>query len=195
MKPELIAVGASAGGVQAFEKILSGLKPDFEVPLVFLIHLPAQSRIDFQTVFARVISRRVHEVEDKMPIEREHIYFAPPAYHTQIEKEGYFSLSMDSPVQYSRPSIDVLFESMAVAFGEKSVGVLLTGANEDGARGLRHIQESGGLTIVQDPETAEMPTMPTAALRMMEPTYVAPLSEIVQILNRFSSSQRKETEI
>jgi two-component system chemotaxis response regulator CheB len=107
-------------------------------------------------------SLRVCEVEDKMPLEHGHIYVAPPDYHTLVER-GYFSLSTEAPVRYSRPSIDVTFGSAADSYGHRTVGIVLTGANADGADGLRRISDRGGLAIVQEPTTAESRTMPAAA--------------------------------
>lgn len=192
MIQKLIVIGASAGGIPATQKILSGLRSDFPYPIVIVMHLPAQAKVNFALGYSRFTKLKMLEIEDKMPIENSTIYFAPPGYHSQIESEGSFSLSRDEPVQFSRPSIDVLFESAAQAFGEKIVGILLTGANTDGALGLKEIQASGGLTIVQNPITAEIPSMPQAALKIMEPTYILDLPEISKILNHLSPNERQE---
>jgi two-component system chemotaxis response regulator CheB len=120
-------------------------------------------------------------VEDKMPIEHGTVYVAPPDYHTLVE-QGFFSLSTEAPVRYSRPSIDVAFGTAADSYGHRTVGVVLTGANSDGAEGLRLISDRGGLAVVQDPETAESPTMPRAAARAVPRARVMPLEEIIRFV-------------
>jgi two-component system chemotaxis response regulator CheB len=120
-------------------------------------------------------------VEDKMPVEHGRIYVAPPDYHTLVEP-GYFSLSTEAPVRYSRPSIDVTFASAATSYGHRTVGIVLTGANADGAEGLRQISDRGGMAIVQDPGTAESPTMPAAAAKAVARARVMPLASIVAYL-------------
>jgi two-component system, chemotaxis family, protein-glutamate methylesterase/glutaminase len=126
----------------------------------------------------------VKEAEDKEPLMPCTVYLAPPNYHLLLEEQGHFSLSADDPVLYSRPAIDVLFDSAADAFGPALVGLLLTGASEDGARGLARIQRAGGLTLVQSPKTAAVPVMPEAALRLFSPDHVLPLDEIGPFLTR-----------
>jgi two-component system chemotaxis response regulator CheB len=123
----------------------------------------------------------VCEVEDKMPIEHGHIYVAPPNYHTLIEP-GYFSLSTEAPVRFSRPSIDVTFASAADSYTHRTVGIVLTGANADGAEGLRRISDRGGLAIVQDPDTAESRPMPTAAQRAVPRARVMSLDAIANFI-------------
>jgi two-component system chemotaxis response regulator CheB len=124
---------------------------------------------------------RVIEVEDKMPLEHGHIYVAPPNYHTLIEP-GYFSLSTDAPVRFSRPSIDVTFASAADSYAHRTVGIVLTGANEDGAQGLRRISDRGGMAIVQDPDTAESRPMPEAARKAVPRARVMTLEGIAEFL-------------
>jgi two-component system chemotaxis response regulator CheB len=126
-------------------------------------------------------SLRVCEVEDKMPIEHGGVYVAPPDYHTLVEP-GYFSLSTDAPVRYSRPSIDVTFLSAADSYAHRTVGIVLTGANADGSSGLRRISDRGGMALVQDPATAESPTMPAAAVKAVPRARVMPLPGIVEYL-------------
>jgi two-component system chemotaxis response regulator CheB len=126
----------------------------------------------------------VKEAEDKEPLAPSTVYVAPPNYHLLLETQGYFSLSVDDPVLFSRPAIDVLFESAADAFGRSLLGLLLTGASEDGARGLCRIQQAGGLTLVQAPSTAAVRIMPEAALRLSAPSHVLPLNEIGPFLAR-----------
>lgn len=180
---QLIAVGASAGGVTAIQQLLGNLDPTFRTPLVFVQHLPSDAAVDPSLIFSRHYRGTILEAIDKMPIEEGNIYFAPPSYHLLVERDLTFSLSQDEPVNFARPSIDVFFESIALNIGRKACGVLLTGANSDGARGLRMIQECGGWTIVQDPRSAEATTMPKSAIEIMKPNQIGTIVEISQTLS------------
>lgn len=189
-KIHAIFIGASAGGVTAILKILDILPSDYPLPIIITQHLPRDSQIQAASVFEKKRKSRVFEAIDKMPIESNHVYFAPPDYHLLIEKDFVFSLSQDELVNYSRPSIDVMFESAALAFGSSACGVLLTGGNEDGARGLAVMQKAGGLALVQDPKDAECAAMPQSALAIMQPTFVGKLDEIAsQLLSLAEVSQ------
>jgi two-component system chemotaxis response regulator CheB len=159
----MIAVGASWGGLKALRAIAHGLPAHFRVPITFVQHRSKESGA-LRELLQDCTSLIVCEVEDKQPIMGGYIYLAPPDYHLLVDGDE-FSLSVDEPVRFSRPSIDVFFESVADRFGGEAAGVVLTGANEDGALGLRQIVARGGLAIVQDPRTAESPIMPRAALR------------------------------
>lgn len=159
----MIAVGASWGGLKALRAIAHGLPAHFRVPIAFVQHRSKDSAA-LRDLLQDCTSLIVCEVEDKQPIMGGYIYLAPPDYHLLVDGDA-FSLSVDEPVRYSRPSIDVFFESVADRFGPEAVGVVLTGANDDGARGLSQIVARGGLALVQDPRTAESPIMPRAALR------------------------------
>lgn len=161
---ELVTIGASYGGLSALQAILPKLSPEFSLPLVIAQHRGKDAH-DGLCEFLRKNSRLpLSEPNDKERIEPGHIYLAPCDYHLLIEK-SIFTLSTESPVGHARPSIDVLFESAADAYCERLVGVILTGASKDGARGLARIKSLGGLAIVQDPKTAEAPTMPEAAIK------------------------------
>lgn len=162
---KIVLIGGSAGSVSAVQKLLSLLSPDFDLPIVVIQHLPSHGRIQLDLVYGHCTKRRLLEALDKMPIEKKTVYFAPPSYHLLIEKDLSFSLSQDDLVYFSRPSIQVSFESAAVSFGSECVAILLTGANEDGSEGLGLLREKGALTLVQDPETAEVPLMPKSALK------------------------------
>jgi two-component system chemotaxis response regulator CheB len=163
-KIEVIVIGGSAGALDALIAVLPAMT-DHLVPIVIALHLPPD-RPSLVAQLVRVATTRpTYEVEDKMPIRRGEIYIAPPNYHVLLERDGTLALSVDDPVQYSRPSIDVLFESAAEAYGAAVAGVLLSGANDDGARGLQRIVEEGGVAVVQSPETAAQPAMPEAAMR------------------------------
>jgi two-component system chemotaxis response regulator CheB len=187
MTPSLtIFIGASAGGVLAVQKILQDLPKLFTPAIVVAQHLPADSVINHELAYGRYSSLKLVEAVDKMPIDGGHVYFAPPAYHLLIERDRTFSLSQDEPVNFARPSIDVLFESAAWALGPNSCGVLLTGANSDGARGLLKIKEVGGATIVQDPSDAEISTMPKSAIELFKPSFVLNLAAISKKLTELS---------
>jgi two-component system, chemotaxis family, protein-glutamate methylesterase/glutaminase len=163
---EAIVAGASAGAIDALSSILPALRADYPIPLILVIHVPA----DRESVLAQVLGAkcrlRVKEVEDKEPIVPGSVYVAPPDYHVLVESDRRLSLSSEERVHFSRPSIDVLFESAADVYGRRLLGVLLTGANSDGANGLRTILNAGGSAIVQTPESAYASAMPEAALAL-----------------------------
>jgi two-component system, chemotaxis family, protein-glutamate methylesterase/glutaminase len=175
---DLIVIGASWGGLNAVGEILSALPADTDAAVVVAQH---RANDMVEGGLAGLLEHRAHlpvnDVEDKTSIEPGHVYLAPPGYHLLVQP-GYFSLSTDEHVHYARPSIDVLFESAADAYRERVIGVILTGANEDGAAGLARIKHSGGVAIVQDPRTAERAEMPGAALAMTAADAVLPLDQI-----------------
>ncbi len=177
-----IVMGASAGGVEALLKLLGALPVDFQLPILTVLHLPDERHSQLADVFQKRLHRRVKEAQDKESIQPGHLYFACPGYHLSVELDCSLSLSQEEHVHYSRPSIDILFESAADAYGPGLVGVLLTGANEDGARGLKRIKQLGGLTVVQDPDEAKVDVMPRAALGLQIPDYILPLSGIARLL-------------
>ncbi|MCP9223637.1 chemotaxis protein CheB [Erythrobacter sp. LQ02-29] len=163
MSLEAVVIGASAGGVQALSQVLPALPKDFPAPVLVVVHIPPRRENALVDLFAGKCRLRVKEAEDKEPLAPGTIYFAPPDYHLLVETDGTIALSSDEPVNHSRPAIDVLFESAADAFGAGLAGIVMTGANSDGAQGLRAVCAAAGLGIVQDPETAEVATMPMAA--------------------------------
>ncbi len=177
-----VVVGASAGGIAAVQKILSFLPEHFAAPVLLAQHIQARFGIDFAAVFRHNGSLIVKEGDEKEMPQPGTMYVAPPGYHMLVERDGSLALSVDDPENFARPSIDVLFETAAEAWGAQLIGVLLTGANSDGALGLKAIGARGGTTIVQDPETAEAPTMPRAALDCMAVDHILPLSEIGRFL-------------
>lgn len=162
--PRAVALGASAGAVEALLQILPELPQHFPLPLFIVVHVPATAPSLLCQLFAQRCRIRVCEVEDKMPIEAGTAYFAPPDYHLLIENERELALSIDPPIRFSRPSIDLMFESVAAVYGAHALGVVLSGANEDGAHGLAALAAKGARTIVQEPASARSPTMPTSAL-------------------------------
>ena len=175
MSYELIVVGASWGGLHAVSELLAQLPDELDVPVAVAQHRgPGAGRLE---ELLRVhTSRPVVEVADKDAIEARHVYLAPPDYHLLVER-GHFSLSTEERVMYARPSIDVLFESAADAYRERTIGIVLTGANADGAAGLARIKQVGGVGIVQDPGTATARQMPEAALAATQADAVLPLAE------------------
>ena len=162
--PRLVAVGASAGALEALLALVPPLPREFPVPIVVAVHVPPGRESGLPAVIGRQSAVVMVEAEDKMPLEPGHVYFAPPDYHLLVERHGALALSTDALVHYSRPSIDVLFDSVASAMGARSLGILLSGANADGAAGLAAIGAAGGLTWVQSPTSARVSTMPEAAL-------------------------------
>ena len=161
---DICVVGSSWGGLRALDTILRDLPSELGFPIVVVQHRSADAPDSgLPAYYTARTELDVRSVEDRDPIEPGRVYIAPPDYHLLIES-GYFSLSVDDLVQFSRPSIDVLFESAAESYGARTIGILLTGANEDGVAGLARIRDVGGLTIVQDPDTAARSTMPAAAV-------------------------------
>lgn len=186
MRYQIVVVGTSWGGLHALRTLISGLPGDFVVPLVIVQHRHRESNQLLATLLQEHTPMRVCEVEDKAPIEPGRVYIAPPDYHLLVER-GTFSLTTDEPVRFSRPSIDVTFESAADSYAEHVIGVVLTGANADGAIGLRRIADRGGVAVVQDPATAESAAMPAAALKAVPKARVLPLPEIARFLAAIGS--------
>ncbi|HEY4132139.1 MAG TPA: chemotaxis protein CheB [Gemmatimonadaceae bacterium] len=181
MAYEIVVVGTSWGGLTALKELIQGLPNDFGLPLVVVQHRHRQSDHLLSSLLQDGTSLRVCEVEDKAPIEMGNVYIAPADYHLLVE-DGHFALSTDEPVRFSRPSIDVAFVSAADTYRERSVGVVLTGANADGAEGLKRIVERGGLAFVQLPQTAESPAMPSAAIRCVPEARIETIEQIAAAL-------------
>src|SRR3954452_15918529 len=178
MPPGMIVMGASWGGLQALEVVLRGVPHDFPAPIAITQHRAADSTTGaLQQMLAHHSGHDVCEPGDKDPIEAGRVYVAPPDYHLLVEPDG-FALSTEGPVRYSRPSIDVLFESAADVYRDALVAVILTGANDDGADGMQRVRRRGGLTIAQDPATAARPEMPSAAIATGAVQEGLPLEEI-----------------
>ncbi|MBA3592185.1 MAG: chemotaxis protein CheB [Polaromonas sp.] len=179
---EAVVIGASAGGVHALLTVLSGLPAQFSLPIIAVLHLPKERDSRLADVFNQRLGMVVREAADKEAIAPSTLYFAGSGYHLSIEADRTFSLSCEEPVNYSRPSIDILMDSAADAYGPSLAGVLLTGANFDGAAGLARIKQRGGLTAVQDPAEAQVATMPQAAIRKLKPNLILTLDGIRQLL-------------
>lgn len=181
-KIDAIVIGTSAGGIKALLALLSGLPVYFRLPIIIVVHMPEARESRLVEVFQHHMAIKVMVAEDKDRISAGRVYFAGPGYHLSIERDRSFSVSCEEPVHYSRPSIDILMASAADAYGASLMGILLTGANQDGAEGMAKIHALGGLTVVQDPAEAEMAVMPKAALDLLTPDFVFPLREIQTLI-------------
>jgi two-component system chemotaxis response regulator CheB len=179
---EALVIGASAGGIEALLALLPALPVSLKLAVVCIVHMPPDRESRLPELFGARVPSPVREAADKQAIEPGTIYFAAPGYHLSVEADRSFSLSCEAPVHYARPSIDVLMESAADAYGPALAGILLTGANQDGADGMARIRECGGLTIVQDPDEAQAPTMPQQAIARSAPHLVLRLAEIAALL-------------
>jgi two-component system chemotaxis response regulator CheB len=187
MSAKAVAIGASAGAVEALSAILPRLPARYRLPVLVVVHVPPDKTSALTELFAAKCALPVREPEDKAPVEPGAIYFAPPDYHLSVERDETFSLSNEEPQLFSRPSIDVLFESAADAYGAGLIAVVLTGANHDGARGLQAVAQAGGIALVQDPAQAMAPTMPEAALAACPSAHVLPLDGVATFLQGLSA--------
>jgi len=185
---EAVVLGASAGGIEALLRVLDDLPQPWHLPLVVVLHLPEGHDSLLAEIFTERLRLPVLEAADKMPLVPGHVYFAPPGYHLSIERDRRFSLSCEPPVRFSRPSIDVLMASAADAYGPAVAGMLLTGANDDGAEGLQRIHLAGGITAVQDPDEAQISIMPQAAIALHSPDHVLPLRGLRALLLQLESA-------
>ncbi len=180
-----VMIGCSAGGFHALKHLVPKLAVDFPWPLLVCSHL-ARGRSHLAELLQELTSMPSCEAEDKMELEPGHIYTAVPDYHLLVEPDRTLSLSVDAKVCNVRPAVDVLFSSAARAFRGRVIAVVLTGANDDGARGLKVVRSMGGLGIVQDPADAEAPEMPRAAIEIAGADHILPLVEIGPLLNRLA---------
>jgi two-component system chemotaxis response regulator CheB len=179
---EAVVIGASAGALEALSVILPTLPAGFRLPLIVVVHVPPDKRSMLAELFQAKCQIPVREAEDKEPINPGTVYFAPSDYHLLVETEKSLSLSSDEPVLFSRPSIDVLFESAADAYGSALMAIILTGANQDGAKGMKAVAEAGGVTLVQNPDGAFASAMPEAAIEMCPGARVMSLDAITAYL-------------
>lgn len=173
-----VVIGGSAGGVDALITVLGELPPAMQVPVICMLHMPATRESRLAEVFGGRLVVPVLEAVDKQAIASGTVYFAGSGYHLSIERDYSFSLSCEPPVHFARPAIDVLMSSAADVYGEELVGILLTGANQDGAAGLADIHARGGYTVVQDPAEAQVATMPNAAIAASAPDAILRLADI-----------------
>jgi two-component system chemotaxis response regulator CheB len=182
MRYSAVVIGVSAGGMEALHAVLSVLPPDFPVPVIVVQHMAPHSD-DF---LAQYLNDRcqphVKEADEKETMRPGVVYLAPANYHLLVEDDKTLSLAVTKRINYARPAIDVLFESAADAFGPELIGIVLTGANDDGSRGLKKIKDQGGLVIVQDPEEAVADIMPRAAIAATAVDHILPLEAIGHFL-------------
>lgn len=177
-----IVIGASAGAIEALSAILPALPADFPLPILVVVHIPTDRRNILAPLFQSKCALTVREAEDKEPIEPGTVYFAPSDYHMLVERTGTIALSNEEPVLHSRPAIDLLFESAADAWGPALIGVVLTGANADGAQGLRAVVAAGGVAIVEEPGQAYADAMPRAAIAACPTARILSLRDIASQL-------------
>ncbi len=179
---EAIVIGVSSGGMNAMKIMFALLPKEFNTPIIIVQHINARSDGEWIKRLNEQNNLHIKEADEKEMIEAKTIYIAPPNYHLMIEKNKTFSLTIGERVNYARPSIDVLFESAADVYKTNLIGIILTGSNSDGTNGIKRIKEYGGLAIVQDPETAESPYMPTSAIAAIQPDYILSLEKIIEVL-------------
>ncbi len=182
MQYEAIVIGVSSGGMTALKFIFSALPAGFNIAIIVVQHVSARSDNQWIKLLNEKSSLTIKEADEKEKIESGNVYIAPANYHLLVEKDKTFSLTIDERVNFARPSIDVLFESAAEAYKNKLIGIVLTGSNDDGTKGIKRIKECGGLAIIQDPETAESSYMPSSAIAAVRPDHVLSLENIIELL-------------
>jgi len=185
---EAIVIGSSAGGIKALITVLSALPQDFSLPIMIVQHIHPHSDSYLANLLSMKSGLRVKQADEKEKIKEKMVYIAPPNYHLLVDADKSFALTVDRPVNYSRPSVDVLFESAACVYGSRLIGIVLTGANHDGSDGVKFIKKYGGYLIVQDPATAEVDSMPRASIAATTVDTILPLNDIgpflLQLVNR-----------
>jgi two-component system chemotaxis response regulator CheB len=186
---EAIVIGASAGGVEAVGTLLQGLPVPYAPSVIVVIHLPADRPSLLAEIFQARCRLPVREALDKEHVEAGTVYLAPPGYHLLVEADATLALSLDAPVAFSRPSIDVLFESAAAAYGPGALAIVLTGGNDDGAGGVAAIRAAGGRAWVQDPREAVAPAMPQAVLDRAGADLVLPIHDMAERLANLRSGR------
>jgi two-component system chemotaxis response regulator CheB len=192
MTERAIVVGVSSGGMNALSYFFSALPSSFSTPIIVVQHSSARSDGEWISLLNDKCKLHVCEAGEKEVACAGNIYIAPANYHLLIERNKTFTITIDEKVNFARPSIDVLFESAADAYGKHLTGVILTGANNDGAAGLQYVKEMGGRTIVQDPATAESPVMPASAIELVAPDYILSLEKIVELLVTTENKNKPE---
>lgn len=183
-----VVAGVSSGGVEALELVISALPADFPLPVMVVAHISPESGNGLALLLDEQCAIRVKEADEMETAAAGTVYLAPPNYHLQVEKDGSLSLSVDPPVMFARPSVDVLFESAASVFGAGLIGVVMTGVGSDGSNGLRRIRDAGGVAVVQDPAGAIADGMPRNAIEAASPDYIVPLQQIAPLLVRLAMS-------
>ena len=183
MSNKYILIGGSAGSFQSIVRILNNLPSDYNIPIFLCLHRLKHVRGGFVEALSIKSNLKIIEPEDKTMVMGGKVYLVPANYHMYIEVTNTIALSTEETVNHSRPSIDLIFKSAAYSYGEKAIGILLSGANRDGAEGLKEIKNYGGTTIVQNPSEASVSVMPQAALEIFKPDYVFTIDEIINYLN------------
>jgi two-component system, chemotaxis family, protein-glutamate methylesterase/glutaminase len=186
---DAVAIGASAGGIDALFALLTGLPAGYPLPIIAVLHMPDAHDSRLADLFGARLALPVREAAARAAVEPGTLYFAPSGYHLLVEADRTFSLSCDPPVLFSRPSIDVLLESCADAYGPRLAALVLTGASEDGARGLAEVRRAGGLAAVQSPQEAAHAIMPAAAVARASPQLVLPLAGLHELLLRLGGAR------
>lgn len=189
MKYKAIVIGTSAGGMDALKNIFRDLKNNFRLPILIVQHISPDSINYLSEYLKKFTELNVKEADEKEKIVGGNVYIAPPNYHMLVELDESISFTVEPRVSYARPSIDVLFESAAYCYRERLIGVILTGANFDGAQGMKLISEEGGFTIIQNPKEAEVDSMPNAAIKSCKADFIGNLNEIVDKLHQLEEEQ------
>ncbi|HVW97399.1 MAG TPA: chemotaxis protein CheB [Mucilaginibacter sp.] len=179
---EMLLLGGSAGSFKLIFKIVKFLRADLKKTVVIIMHRKRNFESGIERLFSQNSGMKLKEINDKDPIQTGHIYIAPANYHVLLENDGHFGLDVSEAIWFSKPSIDITFESAAEVYGDKCTAILLSGANQDGAAGLLKLRNAGSMTIAQDPEDAELPEMPREAINLNAATYVLRTAEIVELL-------------
>ena len=181
---DILLLGGSAGSFNPIFQVVKNLSADLNKTVIIIIHRKKNFQSEIEKMFAENSNLPLKEISDKVKINKNTVYIAPANYHTLIEKEGYFGLDVSEAVWFSKPSIDVTFDSAADVYKERCTAILFSGANQDGALGMLRLKAAGSLTIVQHPDDAEMPEMPNAAININGAGYVLRTAEIFQLLNK-----------
>ena len=190
MNYKAIVIGVSSGGMNAMKILFYSLPVGFSIPIVMVQHISPRSDNKWIALLNDKSNLTIKEADEKEKIESGNVYIAPPNYHLLIERDKTFSLTIDERVNFARPSIDVLFESAAEAYNNKLIGVILTGSNNDGTKGIKRIKECGGLAIIQNPETAESAYMPASAIAAIKPDYILSLEYITDLLIKIDKQKK-----
>lgn len=187
-----VVIGSSAGGFNALGKLIPKFPKEFSIP-IFIVQHTSPNSDNFLAKFLNKLSNlKVKEADEKEEIKAGYVYIAPPNYHLLIEEDHTISLSTEKKKNYSRPSIDILFETAAIAYGNSLIGIVLTGANNDGSAGLLAIKNAGGYCIVQKPTDAEVETMPIAAIELAKPNKILKLDEIVDFIIKLDNPLKQK---
>lgn len=185
-----VVIGASAGGFHALKKLLGNLSTDFSLPILIVQHISPTSDNYMAKYLNSNCNLSVKEADEKDSILPGHVYIAPPNYHLLVEEDHTISFSTEEKVNYSRPAIDILFDTAVYAYGNTLIGIILTGANSDGAKGLKNIKEAGGYCIVQDPKEAEASAMPLAAIDATKTKNIYTITKIAKLLEKLNNDNQ-----